>query len=82
MTTIIKSSKQNDYLINGGELMHLKLKEIRESKGITQEFMAGKLGYKHKSGYNKLEIGQRKISIEQAKVISELLEKSIEEIFF
>ena len=59
-----------------------KLKEIRENKGLTQSDMAELLGYKHKSGYNKLELGDRKITLEQAKIISEYFNMTIEEIFF
>nr|WP_304941447.1 helix-turn-helix transcriptional regulator [Clostridium butyricum] len=44
--------------------------------------MAKILGYKHKSGYSKLELGERKISIEQAKLISDFFSMSIEDIFF
>lgn len=66
----------------GVNWLYRNLKKLREEKGLTQEQMAEKLGYKHKSGYNKIEVGQRKISIEQAKIISDLLGKSIEEIFF
>lgn len=62
--------------------MYKNLKKFREEKGLTQEQMAEKLGYKHKSGYNKIEIGQRKVSVEQARTISDLLGRSIEEIFF
>ena len=51
--------------------MYEKLKKIREEKNITQEEIASLLGYRHKSGYSKLENGDRKISVEQAKVISE-----------
>lgn len=59
-----------------------KLKEIRENKGLTQSDMAELLGYKHKSGYNKLELGDRKITLEQAKIISEYFNMTIEDIFF
>lgn len=59
-----------------------KLKEIRENKGLTQSDMAKLLGYKHKSGYNKLELGDRKITLEQAKIISEYFNMTIEDIFF
>lgn len=62
--------------------MYKKLKEIRERKGTTQDEMATLLGYRHKSGYNKLENGERRISIEQAKIISDFFNMSIEEIFF
>ncbi|BDU82237.1 helix-turn-helix transcriptional regulator [Clostridium perfringens] len=60
-----------------------KLKEIRANKGYTQNDMAKILGYKHKSGYNnKLELGDRKITLDQAKIISDLFNLSIEVIFF
>lgn len=62
--------------------MYLRLKEIRENSGVTQDEMANLLGYRHKSGYNKLENGERKISIEQAKIISDFFNMSIEDIFF
>lgn len=62
--------------------MYVKLKEIREKKGITQENMAAILGYNHKSGYGKLENGDRKISVEQAKLIADFFKMSIEDIFF
>lgn len=44
--------------------------------------MAKLLGYKHKSAYGKLEKGERKISLEQAKKISDFFKMKIEEIFF
>lgn len=62
--------------------MYLKLKKIREEKGVSQTELAKLLGYKHKSGYGKLENGDRKLSLEQAKVISEYFKMPIEEIFF
>jgi len=58
------------------------LKKIREKNNITQEEMAKLLGYKHKSAYGKLEKGERKISLEQAKKISDFFKMKIEEIFF
>ncbi len=62
--------------------MYSNLKKIREKTGTTQDEMAELLGYRHKSGYSKLENGDRKISIEQAKIISDFFNMSIEEIFF
>lgn len=61
--------------------MYLKLKKIREEKGVSQTELAKLLGYKHKSGYGKLENGDRKLSLEQARVISEYFKMTIEEIF-
>ena len=40
--------------------MYIKLKKLREDKGITQDEMAELLGYRHKSGYSKLENGESK----------------------
>lgn len=62
--------------------MYPKLKKIREKNNTTQEEMACLLGYKHKSGYQKLENGERKVSIDQAKIISDFFKMSIEDIFF
>ena len=62
--------------------MRSNLREIRKSAGLTQSYMAEKLGYKYTSGYNQLETGKRRIDIELAKNISEILQKPLEEIFF
>ena len=62
--------------------MYVKLKEIREKNKVTQDEMSELLGYKHKSGYSKLENGDRKVSLEQAKAISDFFHRSIEDIFF
>lgn len=62
--------------------MYNKLKKLREEKNISQAELAKILGYKHKSGYGKLENGDRKISLEQAKIISKYFNMKIEEIFF
>ena len=62
--------------------MYHKLKKIREDRNVSQAELANLLGYKHKSGYGKLENGDRKISLEQARVISKYFNMTIEEIFF
>jgi DNA-binding XRE family transcriptional regulator len=62
--------------------LYTGLKKIREQEGYTQEDMAILLGYKHKSGYNQLETGKRKIDLNQAKKIADFFNKTIEEIFF
>ncbi len=59
-----------------------KLKEIRTKKGITQEEMAKKLGYRGKSGYCQLENGAVKMTIDQAKIIAEILNEDIKHLFF
>lgn len=50
------------------------LKEIRQKKGYTQDYMAKKLGYKNKSGYCMLEKGLVKMTLEKARVIAEILD--------
>lgn len=62
--------------------MYNKLKKIREEKGLTQEDMALKLGLKSKNAYSMKERGERKISLNEAKVISLILGNTIDEIFF
>lgn len=54
--------------------MSKMLKKIRLEKGYTQEYMAKRLGYKDKSGYNHLENGNVKLSVERAMKLSKILE--------
>lgn len=78
---IIKSSSQRDYK-KGGGIVNINLKKYRIKAGLTQKDMASKLGYKYTSGYNQLETGKRRINVEIAKKLSEILCVSIEELFF
>lgn len=48
--------------------------KARLEKGYTQEQMAEKLGYKHKSSYHYLEKGTYRVSLDQAKKIARILE--------
>lgn len=59
-----------------------KLRSVRLSKGVSQTYMAKRLGYKFASGYANIESGRNKPSLEKAKQISELLEVDVEELFF
>lgn len=62
--------------------MKKTLKEWREEKGLTQADMAKKLGYSDKSGYNHLENGNVRVTLEQARRIAEIFEIEIDLIFF
>lgn len=62
--------------------MYENLKRAREERGKTQEEMSKLLGYKHKSAYNNIENGKRRIDLRQAKIISDYFKLSIEELFF
>ncbi len=55
------------------------LRDIRKSKGITQEQMAEYLGYKSKSAYCNLETGLVKISTEAANKIAAKLGMTAEQ---
>jgi DNA-binding XRE family transcriptional regulator len=57
------------------------LRELRVGAGYTQESIAQKLGYKYTSGYNQIENGKRKLDFEAAKILSELYNTTIEEIY-
>ncbi len=62
--------------------MYLILREIRNEKGITAREMADALGLKTDAAYYKKESGLIKISLEEAKIIADKLEMSIDKIFF
>ena len=53
-----------------------KIKQARIAKGLTQEELAAKLGYKSRSSVNKIETGGRDIPRSQIKKIAEILEVS------
>lgn len=69
--------KMNKYEL---EIALKKIKQIRESSGLTQKDMADKLGISE-SFYCQLEGGKRKITIDYALKISHALSKSLDEIF-
>nr|WP_237726802.1 helix-turn-helix transcriptional regulator [Bacillus licheniformis] len=57
-----------------------KLRAIRQSKGITQKFVAKSLGI-HTATYNGYELGRRKIHVELLKDIAEVLDEPIQNFF-
>jgi len=57
------------------------LKRIRKKNGITQKEMAERMGISE-SFYCQLEGGKRKLTVDYAFRITEILEKSLDEIFF
>lgn len=57
------------------------IRAIRKSKGITATFVAKKLGYKSVSGYMRLETGDAKITLVQAKLLADLLACDIHDFF-
>lgn len=53
-----------------------KIKQARIAKGLTQEELAEKLGYKSRSSVNKIETGGRDIPRSQIKKIADVLDVS------
>jgi DNA-binding XRE family transcriptional regulator len=66
--------------MNGGENMS-RLRMLREENGKTQEEMAKVLGISEPN-YSKKESGQVKVSLLEAKIVSDYFGMTIEEIFF
>ncbi|MDI2588091.1 helix-turn-helix transcriptional regulator [Psychrobacillus sp. NEAU-3TGS] len=62
--------------------MNKSLRNARKSKGVSMTYMAKKLGYKSVSGYANIEYGITKPSLENAVKISEMLDVSLDELFF
>lgn len=59
-----------------------RLKRIRIEKGISQTYMARRLGYKTPSGYANIESGKIKLTLETALMISEIIEVDFHVFFF
>lgn len=57
----------------------LKIKQLREQKNYTQDYVAEKLGVSQ-NAYSRLENGQIKLSVEKAEKLSTILEVPIWEI--
>ena len=60
--------------------MRKKLRELRQSKGISQKFIAQKLGYKYSSGYSNIEYGINRLSYEQALQLAEIFNVDVSEL--
>lgn len=62
--------------------MYKKLKKIRIKEGYTFQEMSSFLGYNSPNAYARKEKGERKFTLEEVEIISNLFKKSVEEIFF
>lgn len=69
----------------GGKMMQNKLginiKEIRNSKGLTQLYVSKKLGYKSTSMLSEIESGKKGLDAEKVPLLAEILGVSINELF-
>lgn len=55
------------------ETPHIKLKQLRELKNLTQEYVANKLDITTRA-YSKIETGETQLTIKRLNEISEILE--------
>lgn len=62
--------------------MYKKLKSIRMKEGYTLQEMSNLLGYSSPNAYARKEKGERKFTLEEVEIISNLFKKTVEEIFF
>ncbi|OMC79561.1 hypothetical protein BK125_04585 [Paenibacillus odorifer] len=53
--------------------MRHKLRQLRVDRGISQTFLAKKLGFKYSSGYSNIEYGTNRLSYEYAVIIADAL---------
>jgi transcriptional regulator with XRE-family HTH domain len=60
--------------------VHNKIRRIRKDKGITQVFVAEKLGIPVQT-YNGYELGRRNIKVELLQQIARILQEPIENFF-
>lgn len=58
-----------------------KLKEMRKTKGLTQEELGAKLNLSI-NGYSMIERGERRITLDRAMILARIFEVTIEELFF
>lgn len=57
-----------------------RIKNLREAKGMTQDELAIRVGYKHKTSISKLEAGERKLMQDKILVFAKALETTPEAI--
>ena len=61
--------------------MTLRLRQLREDRGMTQTFVAKKIGFPHVSNYHMIEKEKRRLDIITAKKLAELFGVEIEDLF-
>jgi len=57
-----------------------KIRRIRKEKGISQTFIAKRLGYTHTSGYSNIENGRTDMKAEHLVIIAETLGVPIDDL--
>jgi Predicted transcriptional regulators len=59
---------------------HVKLRQLREKRGISATYMAKQLGYKHASGYCNIEYGINRLRFDQAVKIASIFGVTVDEL--
>ncbi|HHQ0801809.1 TPA: helix-turn-helix domain-containing protein [Listeria innocua] len=59
--------------IDSRKINTAKIRELRLERGITQAFIARKMGYKYTSGYSNIEKGSVRLLHKNAVILSEVL---------
>ena len=62
--------------------MFENLRKLRQEKNIKAKDIAEKLGLKTEGAYYKKETGSVPFTLEEGKIVADILEMPIEEIFF
>ncbi len=62
--------------------MFKKLRKIRQEKNIKAKEIAEKLGLKTEGAYYKKETGSVPFTLEEGKIVADMLDMPIEKIFF
>lgn len=60
---------------------HIKLRELRTQKGLTQYQLARILGFKHNTAISRYETGRKRPNLETAQRIALALGVKVEQIF-
>lgn len=58
-----------------------KIRAMRLERGISQAFIARKMGYKYTSGYSNIEKGSVRLSYKNAIILSEILMCDLESFY-
>lgn len=56
------------------EEIGIRIKKLREDMKMSQDELAVRLGYKHRSSVNKIELGQRNLTQSKIKAIADALD--------
>ncbi|MEH7126002.1 helix-turn-helix transcriptional regulator [Bacillus sp. JJ1773] len=64
------------------KVLGTNIKEIREFRGLTQIYVSRELGYKSPSMLSEIESGKKGLDAEKIPQLAEILNVSINQIFF